>query len=94
MTAKAVAAWIEDDCSTMGAALAFYTVFSVAPILIIAIGVLGLVVGADTVRAQLLPQMQTLFGKAGATAVQTLLSSANYLGHSRMATRRSGRSRS
>jgi membrane protein len=86
ITAKAVAAWIKDDCSTMGAALAFYTVFSVAPILIIAIGVIGLVVGADTVRAQLLPQMQTLFGRAGASAVQTLLSSANYLGHSRMAT--------
>jgi membrane protein len=84
--AQAVRAWLEHDASTMGAALAFYTVFSIAPILIIAIGVLGLVVGADTIRAQLLPQMQTLFGDAGATAVQTLLSSANHLGNSRMAT--------
>jgi membrane protein len=83
---QAVRAWIKHDASTMGAALAFYTVFSVAPILIIAIGVIGLAVGADTVRAQLLPQMQTLFGDSGATAVQTLLSSANYLGNSRVAT--------
>jgi membrane protein len=86
IVAQAVRAWIAHDASTMGAALAFYTVFSVAPILIIAIGVIGLAVGADTVRAELLPQMQSLFGDAGATAVQTLLSSANYLGNSRMAT--------
>jgi membrane protein len=51
----------------MGAALAFYVVFSVAPILIIAIGVIGLVIGADTVRADLLPKMQSLFGDAGIT---------------------------
>jgi membrane protein len=83
---QAALAWIEHDASTMGAALAFYTVFSVAPILIIAIGVVGLVDGDDTVRADLLPQMQNLLGDAGATAVQTLLSSARYLGKSRAAT--------
>jgi membrane protein len=43
--AQAALAWMEHDASTMGAALAFYTVFSVAPILIIAIGVFGLVIG-------------------------------------------------
>lgn len=70
----------------MGAALAFYTVFSVAPILVIAIGVLGLVIGTQTVKADLLPQMQILFGDAGAAAVQTLLLSANHMGNSRLAT--------
>src|ERR1700735_5367831 len=84
--AKAGSAWMEHDASTMGAALAFYTVFSVAPILIIAIGVIGLVIGADTVRADLLPQMQSLFGDAGASAVKTLLSSATHMGKSRVAT--------
>jgi len=64
---QAAVAWMEHSGSTMGAALAFYTVFSVAPILIIAIGVIGLVIGADTVRADLLPQMQSLFGDAGAS---------------------------
>ena len=44
---QAALAWIQHDASTMGAALAFYTVFSVAPILIIAIGVLDLVVLRD-----------------------------------------------
>lgn len=86
MVFQAAQAWIEHDASTMGAALAFYTVFSVAPILIIAIGVIGTVINADTVRAELLPQMQTLFGEAGASAVQMLLLSASRLGSSRMAT--------
>jgi membrane protein len=79
-------AWIEHDASTMGAALAFYTVFSFAPTLIIALGVVGLFVDPDTVRAHLLPQMQNLLGHLGVSAVQTLLSSASYLGKSRAAT--------
>jgi hypothetical protein len=83
---QAALAWIEHDASTMGAALAFYTVFSVAPILIIAIGVLELLVGTDTVKAELLPQMQILFGDAGASAVQALLLSATLMGNSHIAT--------
>lgn len=83
---QATRAWIEHDASTMGAALAFYTVFSVAPILMVAIGVVGMVIGADVMRAHLQPQMQSLLGDAGATAVQTLLSSASYMGKSRAAT--------
>jgi membrane protein len=83
---QASLAWIEHDASTMGASLAFYTVFSVAPILLIAIGIVGWVIGADAVRADLLPQMQSLLGDAGASAVQTLLSSASYMGRSRSAT--------
>jgi membrane protein len=86
IVAQAALAWVEHDASTMGAALAFYTVFSVAPILVIAIGVLGIVIGADIVRADLLPQMQSLFGDAGAAAVQSLLLSATYMGQSRVAT--------
>jgi membrane protein len=83
---QAALAWIQHDASTMGAALAFYTVFSVAPILIIAIGVLDLFVGTDTVKAELLPQMQILFGDAGASAVQALLLSATLMGNSHVAT--------
>jgi membrane protein len=83
---QASLAWVEHDASTMGAALAFYTVFSVAPILIIAIGVLGFAIGADTVRADLIRQMQSLLGDAGASAVQALLSSATYMGKNKVAT--------
>jgi membrane protein len=84
--ANAAGAWIQHDATTMGASLAFYTVFSVAPILIIAIGVLGLVTDVDSVRADLLPQMQILFGDAGASAVQALLLSTTHVGSSRVAT--------
>jgi membrane protein len=83
---QAALAWFHNDASTIGAALAFYTVFSVAPILIIAIGVIGLVIGRQTVQAGLLPQMQILFGDAGASAVQTLLLSATHMERSRVAT--------
>jgi membrane protein len=79
-------AWFEHDASTMGAALAFYTTFSIAPILIIAIGVVGLVVEGNVLRADLLTQTQNLLGAGGASAVQTLLTSASYMGRSRLAT--------
>lgn len=83
--AQAVRGWIEHDASTMGAALAFYTVFSVAPILIIAIGIVDSLNEPHTISAYLLPQMQNLLGNAGATAVETLLSSADYMGKSKAA---------
>jgi membrane protein len=83
---QATLGWIEHDASTRGAALAFYTLFSIAPILIIAIGLFGVLIGADRVRADLLPQMQNLFGAAGTSAVQALLSIANYVQKSRLAT--------
>jgi membrane protein len=84
--AKSGAAWLEHDSSTMGAALAFYTVFSIAPIISIAIGVVGLLIHGDILRADLLNQTQTLLGASGAAAVEALLTSATYLGRSRFAT--------
>lgn len=80
------ASWLAHDASTMGAALAFYTVFSIAPILIIAIGVASTVVQGDILRADLLSQAQNLLGPTGANAVKELLTSADYLGNSRFAT--------
>jgi membrane protein len=84
--AKSGAAWLEHDASTMGAALAFYTVFSVAPIIIIAISVVSFVVQGDALRADLLSQAQNLLGPVGGNAVKELLSSADFLGSSRYAT--------
>jgi membrane protein len=86
VVAKAGTAWLEHDASTMGAALAFYTVFSIAPILIIAIGIVGLVVRGDVLQADLLTQAQNLLGATGASAVRDLLTSAEYLDKSRIAT--------
>ena len=83
---KSGTAWLAHDASTMGAALAFYTVFSIAPILIIAIGVASIVVQGDVLRADLLSQAQNLLGPTGANAVKELLTSADYVGNSRYAT--------
>jgi membrane protein len=83
---QAVAAWSEHNAPSMGAAIAFYTIFSIAPILIIAVGVAGLLLGTDTVRSDLLVQMKSLMGEAGASAVQTLLSNTTYMGKNRLAT--------
>jgi membrane protein len=83
---KSGAAWLEHDSSTMGAALAFYTVFSIAPIISIAIGVVGLLIHGDILRADLLNQTRALLGTSGAAAVEALLTSATYLGRSRFAT--------
>jgi membrane protein len=75
---RAVKAWIDHRASSVGAALAFYTLFSVAPILIIAVSIAGYVFGADRAQIEILGQLQGLIGDAGATAVRELLSSAHY----------------
>ena len=49
----AVSSWIDDYAPSMGAALSYYTVFSLAPLLLIVISVAGLVFGEDAVRGEL-----------------------------------------
>jgi membrane protein len=73
-----VSAWFEHNASSLGAALAFYTLFSVAPILIIAVAIAGYVFGATTAQTEVLDQLQALIGDAGATAIRDLLVSAHY----------------
>jgi membrane protein len=62
----------------MGAALAFYTLFSIAPILIIALAIAGWVFGPHTAETEVLAQLQALTGSAGAEALKNLLNSAHY----------------
>jgi len=70
---KAGNAWIDDRAQSMGAALSYYTVFSIAPLLLIAISVAGLVFGQDAARGAVVDQLQGLIGQSGAQAVQDLL---------------------
>src|SRR5690349_4710368 len=69
---KAVEAWIDDGAQSMGAALAYYTVFSIAPLLIIVIAVAGFVFDREAVRGEIAAQLQSLIGSDGAIAVQGL----------------------
>jgi len=64
---------LDDDVFSLGAALAYYTVFSLAPLLLIAISVAGLVYGRDAVQGRLVDEIQGLVGRQGAEAVQTML---------------------
>jgi membrane protein len=70
---KAVNAWIDDHAQSMGAALSYYTVFSVAPLLLIAISVAGLVFGKDAAQGAVVEQLRGLIGQSGAEAIQDLL---------------------
>jgi membrane protein len=74
---ESVSAWIEDYAPSMGAALSYYTVFSLAPLLVIVIAVAGLVFGADTAQGEITGQLRGLLGDEGAKAVEELLKSAS-----------------
>lgn len=69
--------WQEDKAPTLAAALAYYTVFSLAPLLIIVIAIAGLVFGADAAQGQIVGQLQSLIGKDGAETVQELIVKAS-----------------
>jgi membrane protein len=68
--------WSDDNAQRLGASLAFYTLLSLAPLLVIVIGVAAFVFGRDAVRGQLVWQVQTLVGRNAAQAVQALVQGA------------------
>lgn len=73
---EAGAAWVEDDVPSRGAALAYYTVFAVAPMLLIAMAVAGLAFGVEAARGELVAQLRGLMGDDGARAIEALIRSA------------------
>ena len=74
---ETMTSWSDDYASSMGAALAYYTMFSIAPLLLIVISVAGLFFGEQAARGEILDQLQGLMGVDGAHAVQALLASVN-----------------
>src|ERR1700736_874740 len=75
---QAIAGWVEHNDSNMGAALAFYTMFSIAPILVIGVAVAGYVFGPQVAETQEPEQLSALLGDTGARAIRDLLLSAHY----------------
>lgn len=73
-------AWLEDKASRLGAALAYYTVFSIAPLLVIIIAIASLVFGREAAQGQLLGQLEGLVGEQGGKAIQTMVASASQSG--------------
>ena len=75
--ATALRAWWDDDALRLGASLAYYTLFAIAPVLLVATGIAGLVFNTDAVRGEIVDQLDHLVGREGARAVQSLLDGAS-----------------
>jgi membrane protein len=70
-------AWSGDYAASMGAALAFYTLFSIVPLILIALVVAGHFFGPNAARGAIVSQLAELMGRTGAQAVDGLIASAN-----------------
>jgi membrane protein len=69
--------WMEDQAPTLGAALAYYTVFSLAPLLIISISIAGLVFGNEAAQGQIFDQLRGLLGDESGRAMEVMVQSAS-----------------
>jgi membrane protein len=72
-----VMAWLDDLAPSMGAAISYYTMFSLAPLLVLVIAIAGLVFGADAVRGQISSQLSSLMGQDTAQAIEGMVESAS-----------------
>lgn len=76
VAARSLQAWIDHRPGSKGAALAFYTLFSMTPILILAIAGAGYYFGAEAAQGRIVAQVEGLIGSAGAQAIEALLAGA------------------
>ena len=74
---KAIQSWFEDGASRYGAAIAYYTLFALAPVLIVVIAIAGAFFGDEAVRGQIVTQIAGLIGHDGAEAIQSILQRAS-----------------
>jgi membrane protein len=86
LTYESVNEWINDRASRKGAALAFYTVFSLAPILILSIAIAGLFFGQEAARGEIFEQVKGLLGNDAAAAIQAMIYNASRPGAGLLAT--------
>jgi membrane protein len=70
--------WLDDDVPQRAAALAYYTAFSLAPLLVIAIGTAGLVFGKEAAQGRIVGQLSALVGPKGGEALQAMIASARH----------------
>jgi membrane protein len=75
---ETVLEWWRDDALRHGAALAYYSVFSLAPILVISVALAGLVFGEEAARGHIVQEISGLVGHDGAAAIQTLIEKASW----------------
>jgi membrane protein len=85
MLKQAFQDWNEDDAPRLGAALSYYTIFSIAPLLLISIALAGLVFGQEAAQGRIVAQMQGLMGHDAANAIQAMIENARNPGQGIMA---------
>src|SRR3954471_19040300 len=73
---QAAKSWSNDYAPSMGAAISYYTVFSLAPLLVIVIAIAGAVFGREAVSGAIVAQLSGLIGEQGASLIQTLVTSS------------------
>lgn len=76
MLQETVADYFEDNALSRGAAIAYYTIFSIAPVLVICIAIAGLVFGQEAAQGAMVGQLRGMMGDQAAEAVQTMIASA------------------
>jgi len=68
--------WVEDEATRLAASLALYTLLSIAPLLVIAVAIAGMVFGAEAARGQISQQISTVVGPQAGQAIQGLIANA------------------
>src|SRR5438105_13996771 len=86
MLKEAFKDWNDDNAPRLGAALSYYTIFSIAPLLLISIAVAGLVFGHDAAQGRIVAQIQQLIGRNAAESVQAMIENARQPGQGVLAT--------
>lgn len=77
--------WFDNRGASKGAALSFYALFSIAPIIILSIAVAGFFFGEEAARGQIVNEIDNLVGKNGAIAIQAIISSSSNIKESQHA---------
>ena len=72
-----VIAWVDDYAPSMGAAISYYTIFSITPLLVIVIAIAGALFGREAAEGRIVEQISGLVGREGATAVEAMLRSVS-----------------
>lgn len=76
LSKETVLSYVSDNCLSRGAAIAYYTIFSLSPVLVIVIAIAGLVFGQEAASGAIVGQLRSLMGEQGAAMIQTMLRSA------------------
>jgi membrane protein len=86
MIKEAFSDWNEDNAPRLGASLSYYTVFSIAPLLLISIALAGLAFGQEAAQGRIVGQIEGLVGHDAARAIQDMIENARKPGQGLMAT--------